>query len=169
MRERPALPTNLPPPSCQPRRAFLTRLGVIAGAAALSPGLVGCETVEMHSDPPKKGATLSFDTSAAPFTALGAVGGFVAADVEGMELVLVRISTAKVIALSRACPHASLDMAAAPASKFDVAKGVWICGWHVSEFKADGTAIAGPAAPGGKLDSFSVVFDAASGKGTVTT
>lgn len=158
-----------PPSSHAPchRRQFLTRIGALAGAAAILPGLGGCETAEMHTDPPKKGATLDFDVAVDPFKPLAAVGGFVAADIEGTEVLLVRTAAKEVIALSRACPHAFLDMAAAPASKYDVAKGVWVCGWHVSEFKADGTAVAGPASPSGKLDKFTVTFDGTKGKVTL--
>lgn len=154
------------PAGCH-RRQFLTRIGALAGAAAILPGLAGCETAEMHTSPPKKGATLDFDIAVDPFKPLAAVGGFVAADIEGTEVVLVRTAAKEVVALSRTCPHAFLDMTSSASSKFDVGKGVWVCGWHFSEFKADGSAVAGPAAPAGKLDKFTVSFDGAKGKVTL--
>jgi cytochrome b6-f complex iron-sulfur subunit len=165
MRERPALPTNLPPLSCQPRRAFLTRLGVIAGAAALSPGLAGCETVEMHSDPPKKGATLSFDLADAAFKDLAAVGASVSIDVDGNKGLLIRSSTDKFIAMSSVCTHQGCPLS------WDSANKAIKCFCHGAAFSADGKVTNKPSDGSAiaHLAVWSVSFDASSGKGTVTT
>lgn len=165
MRPPRATPTVAPTEGAQPRRAFLTRLGVIAGAAALAPAVGGCETVEMHGDPPKKGASLSFDLADPAYKDLATVGAAVAIDVAGSQGLLIRTSSDKFIALSSVCTHQGCTVGwdgAAKALKCPCHGAAFSAAGQVTQKPADGTAIA-------NLAVWSVSFDAASGKGTVTT
>lgn len=165
MRHVTPLPTPPLAATPQPRRQFLTRLGALAGASALLPVLQGCETVEMHGNPPVKGATLAFDLADAAYKDLANVGAAVAIDVAGSQGLLIRTSTDKFIALSSVCTHKGCPLSWMQASK------KLQCFCHGAAFDADGSVISQPndGSAIAKLAVWSVSFDAATGKGTVTT
>ena len=148
-----------------PRRQFLTRIGALAGAAVVLPALGGCETAEMHTAAPKQGAALQVALSDAKYQALGTVGASVEIEVDGQTGLLVRTSTDKFVALSSVCTHQGCIVSWNGASKS--AK----CPCHGAAFGPDGSVLNGPfdGTKIEKLPVWKVTFDAASGKGTVTT
>lgn len=151
------------PAGCH-RRQFLTRIGALAGAAAILPGLSGCETAEMHTSPPKKGASIPFALADAKYQPLSTVGASVEIEIDGQTGLLVRTSADKFIAMSSVCTHQGCIVSWNGASKS--AK----CPCHGAAFGPDGSVLSGPfdGTKIGKLAVWQVTFDAATGKGTVT-
>lgn len=149
---------------CLSRRRFLHRLSQATGCALTLPLLQACEVAELT---PVEGGTYAFDLIALPD--LAKVGGFAAIAAGSTRALLIRLDQATVLAFDHLCPHFGLPM--------EPGKSTWdgkklTCQHHASEFGADGAYLGGAFVPwSGKergLTVYDVVFDASSGKGTVT-
>ncbi len=111
------------------------------------------------------GVSVDFDVSQAAFAPLATVGGMVAVD--SPQLILIRSAQNKVEAFSRLCPHAQADLAPDQQGSYDAPTSTLTCNLHGSTFDATGLCTGGPA-KGKTLKTYSVTFDATTGKGTVT-
>lgn len=147
------------------RREFLCRIGVLASATALAP-LAGCETAEMHTDPPQPGAKLDFDTAVDPYQPLATVGGKVMVPIGGREVLLLRISAAAIVAYDNECSHKQCKLEGS--GQWDGASNQLKCTCHGAIFDLTGAPVVWPdSTPKVKLRAFKVTFDGA--KGTVQT
>ncbi len=113
------------------------------------------------------GSSLDFDVNQATFAALATVGGMVGVDSGSTQLLLIRTAADKVAAFSRLCPHAQADLAPDQQGTYDAPTSTLTCNLHNSKFDATGACTSGPA-KGKSLKTYSVTFDATTGKGAVS-
>ncbi len=147
------------------RRQFLLRIGAAAGCGALVPLIHGCESAELYTLPPLH-VKESFDLAQSPYTALKTVGAAVDVTFGNVDGLLVRVSDAQIIGVTRICPHQQGNI------KWDKAGATLVCTTHQAKFANNG-AVTGQPNNGDKLTTmlptWAVTFDAATGKGTVQT
>ena len=153
------------------RRRFLRKLGVATGCVASAATLAGCEVAEVKaSDSGSNLTEVTFDLADPTYAPLKTMGKMVAVNVGSKKLLLIRSHMNKLIALSRVCPHAGCDLSPEASGRFMMPDNVVECGCHSSQFKTDGTYVAGSLNGGGSvgnLSSYPVSFDQATGKGVV--
>lgn len=113
------------------------------------------------------GVSVDFDVGQPAFAALATVGGMAGVDSGSTQLLLIRSAQNKVEAFSRLCPHAQADLAPDQQGSYDAPTSTLTCTLHGSNFDASGMCTSGPA-KGKTLKTYSVTFDATTGKGTVT-
>ena len=82
-------------------------------------------------------------------------------------MLLIRAADKTVEAFSRLCPHAQADLGPDHEGSYDAATSTLTCNLHNSDFDATGKCTSGPA-KGKTLKSYSVTFDSATGKGSVS-
>jgi len=151
-----------PPPPPPSRRDFLTLLS----ALPVLPVLASCEVGEViNTGNTATPTSINFDLTVSPYTRLAAPGGIVSLDAGTKRLLMIRSSDAAIVALDRLCTHQSCDLDPDAAGRFDLATGVIVCRCHNAHFSTNGDVLQGPATV--PLRRYDVVFDAATGRGTV--
>ncbi len=147
------------------RREFLLRIGAVAGSTLLVPFIHGCESTELYTLPPLH-VTVDFNVANSPYTALKTVGSSVDVSFGNVDGVLVRVSEAEIIGVSRVCPHQQGNVT------WDNAAKALVCATHKAKFANTGAVVTQPN-NGDKLTTmlpaWQVTFDAATGKVTVKT
>ena len=153
--------------SAASRREFLCTLGGIAGCAGLLPVATGCvanlpgEFSDVKAKP-AAGGTFDFDLTDPKFADLKTVGKIVGFDAKpGLSLVLIRASDSQMLALSGACTHIGLSLAAL--GQFNPTTMQLTCIHAQSIFDKTGKVVSGPAL--GPLTAYAVTF--ANNKGTI--
>lgn len=108
-----------------------------------------------------------FHVGETDFSPLFNVGGAVTVDLGGQKLLLVRINTQEIRALSRVCTHSFCDMILGEAGTWLPKQQQLRCNCHGSRFAIDGSVVMGPAKK--PLTKFPVNFNATTGQGYVDT
>jgi Rieske Fe-S protein len=137
-------------PDTQGRRMFMLRFASVSAgilAAGTLPGLTGCEENTIKPQPRTasfriEGNSLIIDAASIP--ELGTPGGYAQFDAKDFQLVVVRISTSTVSALSRICTHAGCTVNANASGS--ISGDRFVCSCHGSAFAlTDGGVLRGPA------------------------
>ena len=136
----------------------------LAGCGLAVTTLKGCVISKIYGE--LTDARIEFDLNDPKYAPLKEVGGMVADEGGGWEIVLVRRSADKIIALHRICPHAAYDMAPDQFGVWDTEYDGLKCRGHNSVFRDDGSLIGGPADAG--IRAFPVEFDFETNRGVVT-
>ncbi len=131
------------------RRAFLETLGLATGGFVMLSACVSGANLPSATTT-ACGSSTCIDLSDMANAALAQTGGAMAFDSSSDTIIVVRVSTTEVIALSAICTHAGciVDYNAS-AQRID-------CNCHGSEFGQDGHVIRGPA--GSPLRSYTATL-----------
>ncbi len=118
------------------RSTFLKIMGTGAVLACAGCGLVGCSGEDEPSPVGNAGPVdFTLDLTVAPNGPLNNVGGSLTTN----GIIIARLSTTEVVALSQACTHQGTTIQFRPSS------GDFRCPNHGSQFSSTGTVTQGPA------------------------
>jgi cytochrome b6-f complex iron-sulfur subunit len=123
------------------RRAMLRGLGA-AAAVALVPSGAGCMSgtnLPTATTSSCGSNSVCVDMSSTANTALGKPGGAMLVDALGDTIMVIRVSSTEVVALSATCTHRGCSM------DFDSTQSLITCPCHGSEFSETGAVVRGPA------------------------
>jgi len=117
---------------------MLQGLGVVA-AAALAPGCTQAGSDLPNAKSATCGANLCIDLADPANQALATVGGALLVDSTTDTIMVIRQSSADVVAVSAICTHSGCSM------NFNSGQQLLDCPCHGSQFGEDGHVIRGPA------------------------
>lgn len=120
------------------RRALLHGLG-IATVVALVPGCMQQGSDVPNANMKMCGLDICLDLTDPANKALTSPGGALLVDGNGDTIMVIRLSTSEVVALSAICTHAGCSM------NFNSGAGTLDCPCHGSRFGENGQVIQGPA------------------------
>ena len=152
---------KLPVCGCS-RRELLQGLGVAAATVALVPGCMNSPGSSLPSAATTSCGTnqLCIDQSAKQNAALANVGGALLVDTSNDTIMVIRQSSADVIALSAICTHAGCSM------DFNAGAQQLTCPCHGSVFNEAGQVVQGPARR--SLQTYAASLDSAGTTITLT-
>ncbi len=129
------------------RRTFMKWFGAGCAAAMVE----GCTIADRFDNPPLN-EDIILDLNDPQYQALTAVysdgqannQGYLALDINGLKLLIIRVSESDFFISTRICAHANADLDLSKSGKWDSATGTLTCQLHGSQFRKGQGIVRGP-------------------------